>query len=176
MKNRWNLFYMCRTISVFVLMSIIVTSLSGCEPFRKKFVRQKKGDKAKKGFQPILQPEEYPAVVRSSAERYRYHYSMWKVWSKDLEKALRLKENDKRTLNMINEIMVHFEQMKMYIPQSKQADLMRAANDIEKIRSAFDKEPIFRSYSSLRNLLNRSSKFVRSHLSPDDVFGSNEGD
>ena len=56
-----------------VCMGLVLVSLlcGGCEPLRKKFIRQKKQDKEISGTIPILEPIDYPEKIHSSAEDYQ---------------------------------------------------------------------------------------------------------
>ena len=87
-----------RFYSVFLMIflgSFILSSI-GCEPLRKKFVRQKKKDENAQQFIPVLDPIDYPAAVYSAEEGYRKHYSLWRVWHKELMVSLDEQGIDRR--------------------------------------------------------------------------------
>lgn len=80
-----NHVYRVFQIGIVLGISTAMLSVSGCTPLKKKFTRQKKVDKENDPkFIPVLNPVEYEERKVSAEENYKYHYSLWKVWNKDL--------------------------------------------------------------------------------------------
>ena len=57
-----------------VLVSFVL-ALEGCSTLRKKFVRQKKKED-KQEFVPVLDPVDYPDVVKTAGGIYEHHYML----------------------------------------------------------------------------------------------------
>ena len=102
-----------KRIAAAVLALILgMTTLTGCASMRKKFTRVKKGPAKAEDFVPVLQPEVYEKVVESSAQVYRDHYAMEKVYFNDLGDILGRRDGSaKREQYMINQILAHFDGM-----------------------------------------------------------------
>ena len=81
---------------------------SGCTPLRKKFTRKKKEDKEQnQKFIPVLEPVDYPEKIYSSLDRYKHHYSLWKVWEKDLIQTIEEDGSDKRQKYLLSQAVNH---------------------------------------------------------------------
>src|SRR3989344_4966549 len=82
-------------LSVLVVLCVLTVAVGGCTSLRKKFARKKKEKTNEQAFVPVLDPVDYPPPSVSPEERYRYNYSLWKVWYRDLVKNIDGKESGK---------------------------------------------------------------------------------
>src|SRR5262245_48984541 len=96
-----------------VCLAVLSVSLSGCEPLRKKFTRKKKADKKEK-FIPVLEPVDYPPSRVSSLEQYKYHFSLWQVWNKEMGQLADDPNTDKRLDYLYEQIIQELEEMKRW--------------------------------------------------------------
>jgi len=156
-----------------VCVLVLSISLSGCEPLRKKFTRKKKGEK-KEEFLPILDPIDYPASRISAIEKYKYHYSLWQVWSKDLMQMLREPTMDKRKNYLLSQITQQLEEMKRWIPEEHQPKLGEALLAYDKLAKEMEKPEMMRSLSTMESRLRRAESFIKNQLKPAVVFTEEE--
>lgn len=103
---------------VFLLVTL---GSSGCQPLRKKFIRQKKKDQQESEMTPILEPLDYPEKVYSPEDLYKEQYSFWQVWYGDLLIAINDQESQKRQIYNLDKAITHLEEMKrLLIPRQQQ--------------------------------------------------------
>lgn len=159
MKNR---------IFVFCLLVLFVGGLSGCEPLRKKFVRKKKETKQKE-FIPVLQPVDYPARYQTPGEQYQYHYSMSKVWQKDLMTTLDEEASDKRVLYNLNEMITHMEAMEKILTGPKQADIQKWIMTAQNAAKQMEVPEAVRMQARMEKDLDELGKALRAEFSYKDV-------
>ena len=150
---------------VFVLLITMAVN-SGCEPFRKKFVRKKKEEK-KNEFIPVLEPVDYDERVKSAQERYEQHYSLWKVWEKDFLQAIQEKNPiDKQQEYALNQMVVQMQEMAKWITGEKKDYLVRQIQEVKRIQNEYEKPAQLRDAFSLINRMRRIGKAMREGLSP----------
>ncbi len=152
---------------VFVVIAGLLTvtmATSGCETLRKKFVRKKKAADVPE-VEAILDPIDYPEAVKSPEKTYRYHYSLWQVWFKDLSVMVDQNTgNDKKALYNLNQMLAQMEEMKKLVASEKQAPY---AKNIEKINGPlveFRKPSPMRNRSILQSKMSQLEKDVRNNL------------
>ena len=149
-----------------VMVSLVAVSflLSGCETLKRKFTRQKKKDKEQaEEFVPVLEPEEYPEKVYSVADNYKYHYSLWQVWEKELSNAVSEKESNKRQLYMLNQMIIHVDALKKLVSQENLSGLEETLNDLNKLESQIKRPaPMHESFAILKEL-RKLEKKMRDH-------------
>lgn len=142
-------------LSGILILCILSLSSSGCESFRKKFIRKKAAKK--EGRVPVLEPVDYGAHQFSGEERYKYYYNLWKVWEKELAQILEAERttNKKRHIYLIDQILDQMEGMKRWLKKDKQEEFSILVDKFVRIRKEFDKPEPMRS-----NRTNRSSSFL----------------
>ncbi len=128
---------------VYLLMACLL--LSSCEPLRKKFTRQKKGEKAETELAPILEPIDYPKSSYSVPKDYKYHYSLWKVWHGDLLTALQENESQKRQLDILDQMVAQLEEMKKLMVEEKQKGVVQIIASLQRIRNDLAQPTPFRN-------------------------------
>ncbi|HAH21117.1 MAG: hypothetical protein A2Y00_00475 [Omnitrophica WOR_2 bacterium GWF2_43_52] len=70
-------------------LCLLLTTLTGCEAFVRKFTRKPKEIKRE---EPIIEPQVYPETSVSKEQLYMDYYLFWQTWSD--EALLHLNEND----------------------------------------------------------------------------------
>lgn len=123
-----------RTTVGLLLITILLTS-GGCEPLRKKFVRQKKKDQTRKEFIPVLDPIDYPASVQSPADAYRHYFSLWQVWDKELVMRIEEGASDKKISFTFNQLMIQLTELEKLLTGEKKTQMTQfitQLNDIQR--------------------------------------------
>jgi len=148
-----------------VWVCLLSLSLSGCTPLKKKFTRKKKKNQVEE-FIPVLDPVDYPAPVQSAKERYAYHYSLWRIWNRDLLQTFDKKSNDKNQKYLLGQVKVQMEEMRKWITSEKQKELNLLMEDINSIAETFNKPASLRNKFSLKKQLERNAKAMRNKFKP----------
>jgi len=154
------------------MLTILLTSsffFSGCEPLRKKFVRQKKKTQ-KEEFIPVLDPIDYPQTRVSSEDKYAYNFSMWQVWSKDLRHLMIQDTMDKRKKYLAAQIISQLLELKRWTPDEYVSKIDQAILEYEKIQKELEKPEMMRNKSLIDGQLRRIDSFLRNEMDPDIVF------
>lgn len=113
-------------IVVLGIMSLTLT-LSGCDTLKRKFTRKKKAQAEDMDFNPVLEPQEYPAPESNPAENYKQHYALLKVWYQDLWSNLQDKATDKKMAYTLKQIKAQIEIMRTLVTEDKQKELDKLA-------------------------------------------------
>lgn len=151
---------------VFIILYFFLVTSGGCEPLRKKFVRQNKKDKVQQDINPILDPLDYPEPVHSPEGDYKQHYAFWRLWYKDLVDAVMENENDKRQIYLLNEVLSQLEEMRKLITDEKKNQLVKYIEEINKIKQEFDAPGAMRSSLSIKRRLEIKSKKIMDEYNP----------
>ncbi len=153
-------------LGLFVSLCVLTVSVAGCASLQKKFTRKKK-EKTSEAFIPVLDPVDYPPPSVSPEERYRYNYSLWKVWYRDLVKNIDDKESDKSQKYLVGQIIVQLEEMKKWVSEAKQKELSESIGEWNAILAMYEQPAVMRSTMSLKRKVEASAKKVRSQLNPE---------
>ena len=149
--------------------ALIFTSFS-CEPLRKKFVRKKKSvENTSEKFNPVLDPIDYPAVEHSAMERYKLHYSLWKVWYRDLITAIDEEGSDKRQKYLMDQMIVQMEEMDKWIVASKKSELSALISDLRKTEGALDDPAPMRNRSIFKSKIESNAKKLQDGFKPQEL-------
>ena len=152
-----------------VCLSVLLVSVGGCASLRKKFVRQKKKAAQEEEFIPVLDPTDYAPAVVSAEERYAYHYSLWKVWYRDLVENIEHKKSDKKQKYLLGQVVVQLEEMGKRLGEEKRKELNVFIGEWEAIRAFYEKPAPMRSASSLKRKIEASAQKIRQQFNPDAV-------
>ena len=147
-----------------VLIGILVLAIasSGCEPLRKKFIRQKKKDQQDtSGVIPILEPIDYPEPVYSPLKEYQKHYSMWKVWQRELLTGLEQAASAKQELYDLDQILAQLQEMEKLLVADKQAKLSSLTAQFESLKDQLSQQGPFRNTSSIKLKIESLGKTIR---------------
>src|SRR3989338_8949573 len=159
--------YYLSVLSVLVILCVLTVSVGGCASLRKKFTRKKKEKTSEQAFIPVLDPIDYPAPSVSPEERYRYHYSLWKVWQRDLVKNIDNKGSDKNQKYLLGQIIAQLEEMKKWVTEAKQKELSGFIGEWNAILAMYEQPAALRSSVSLKRKVEASAKKIRSRLNPE---------
>jgi len=133
-----------------VLSAILMIGLTGCEPLRKKFVRKKKQDRTKEVI-PVLEPVDYPRDAYSVDSLYRHHYSLWKVWHKDLMVSLTEGDSDKRIIQTLDQLTLQLQSLQALVNVDRKDRLDEFIAQVQGIRKSYDKPAAIRNKVTLKN-------------------------
>ncbi|OGX09063.1 MAG: hypothetical protein A2Z88_08070 [Omnitrophica WOR_2 bacterium GWA2_47_8] len=156
----------------FIFILALAVALSGCEPLRKKFVRQKKKDKTQTTESlPLLEPEDYPETTQSAMSKYRHFYQLWKVWVRDLSAELSQSANEKALQYKFNQILVNLEEMKKLLTEEKQKELTRHLEALRSIQQALDLPRPLRNNQDIARHVEAVSKEIKNNFQFENVKG-----
>ncbi len=153
-------------LSVVAALCVLTVSVGGCASLQRKFTRKKK-EKTSEAFIPVLDPIDYPPPSVSPQERYQYHYSLWKVWQRDLVKNIDNKESDKNQKYLLGQIIIQLEEMKKWVTEAKQKELSEAIGEWNAILAMYERPVALRSTMSLKRKVEASAKKIRNQLNPE---------
>ncbi len=107
---------------LFLLVSAMVITLTGCEAFVRKFTRKSK--KEAPAEEMVLVPEEYKGPNMTREELYRQYFMFWKSWQDELIESLS-RGNHKKQLECVQEAIKNLQQMRglLAADQQKKADI-----------------------------------------------------
>jgi len=148
------------------LLSIFMVTSFGCEPLRKKFTRKKKEDKVSQGFIPVLDPIEYDRKRVSSKEKYAYHFSMWRIWQRELSQVLETDSNDKRQRYLIAQLVIQMEEMDKWVEGATKDRVNEYLGELREINKELDRPAELQNKISIERKLTRISSKVRNNLNP----------
>ena len=158
-----------------VVSGLLIVSLmtSGCVNFRKKFIRQKKKDAEQTNeFIPVLEPEVYPEKVYSPPADYKYHYSLWQVWSKELSTAITNNESQKRQLYMLTQAMTQVDEMQKLVTEDKQKGLNDVLKKLGSLQETLKKPAVMHDNFVIQNQIRGFERTMRENYSFDKVEAS----
>lgn len=167
-RSRESGFYL-RAMAGVVCLSVFVSSVGGCAPIRQKFIRKKKEKSQVEEFIPVLDPIDYPPKIVSAQERYQYHYSLWRVWQRDLVSNIENQESDKRQKYLIGQVIVQLEEMKKWILDDQKAELDPLIHELREISEAYATPAAMRNPSSLKRKLEANARKVRDQFNPEQM-------
>ncbi len=155
-------------LGLFVSLCVLTVSVAGGASLQRKFTRKKK-EKTSEAFVPVLDPVDYPPPSISSEERYRYHYSLWKVWYRDLVQKIDGRESDKTQKYLVGQIIVQLEEMKKWVSEAKQKELFDRIGEWNAILAMYERPAALRSTMTLKRKMDTSAEKVRDQLNPEVV-------
>lgn len=148
---------------VFLILGLFCVSLviTGCEPLRKKFTRQKKSEQ-RLVQEPVLDPIDYPQKVYDALGDYRYRFSLFHVWKKEFIKSIDDQASPKRLRYLMDNMIEQLVSMNRLIVEQKRTDLEQAIKELKGIRSQLDMPPQFYDFPNMRRRVNTITQHVRS--------------
>ena len=155
-----------------LIVILCAVSLAGCGSLRKKFTRTPK-TKAADTFIPVLEPVEYAAAEETPAQVYAQHYSMVKIYFRDLGDMLGARDSsDKRELYVFTQLLSHFDAMVALLDDAgrESAALLRAR--IEDVLKSYDDMRSMRRYDRVRSDVRLIEGDILRRLKPAVVAGS----
>lgn len=162
MKNRISF----RLFSLLVCLCVLTLHSSGCASLRKKFTRTKKDKNNEQAFIPVLDPVDYPPASVVPQERYGYHYSLLKVWQRDLVQNIERRESDKNQKYLIGQILVQLEEMKRWVADAKKQQLSDYISEWNTVLALYDQPAAMRSSFTLKKKVEALGKTMRNEFNP----------
>jgi hypothetical protein len=154
------------TLIALVALTLLV---SGCEPLRKKFVRQKKKDESASQFIPVLDPVDYPDKVASAPELYQHYFSLWQVWNKELLMRVQEQASDKKITFTFNQVLVQLTAMEKLLTGDKQKALNGYISQLDGIQKELEQPEQIRNTSLIERKLERIDGDLREGFRVKDV-------
>lgn len=158
--------------SVFISMSLVggfiffMTTLQGCEPLRKKFTRQKKGEAQEQEYEPILDPIDYPAKVYDPKADYAYRYSLFRVWEKEMVSGTDDRVSSKRLQYLLNNILTQLEEMSKLVVDEKKPGLAKAIKDFQSILATVSQPAQFYNLRDVALEVEQAAKNILNDYKP----------
>ena len=128
----------------------------------------KKKDAGKKDVQVVLDPIDYPRQQVSSEERYRYHYSMWQIWNREIEQNLESPGTGKKQKYVVEQLQAQIFEMKKYLIQNQLDGLDGYLKFLEDLNKEFQKPEMMRSYKTMLREIKREARMMREQYSPNN--------
>jgi hypothetical protein len=148
-----------RAVLSVVLVAFCTVSLTGCASLRKKFTRVKKDKNQTEDFIPVLQPIEYTKIEETPPQVYAQHYSMVKVYFKDLWEVLGKDDSSaKREKYMFTEILAHFDAMTALLTDTKRLEAQKLRARFKLVLAVYDEPDGSRRYDLMTGFLRAIEK------------------
>ncbi len=165
-----NKFFGCRVRGgmIFLLLFIVIAN-SGCETFRKKLSRKKKTDIVDNQATAILDPIEYQAVIKTAAQLYQEHYSLWKVWQSDLENIIEDKTNERKLRYTVGQIREQLGQMQKLLVAASQAKMDEYLQELDRIDDQLENIPEFRNRTVLTSQIRFLGRNIKKNFAPEKI-------
>ncbi len=160
-----------RTAISFVIIFMFVAGLTGCEPLRKKFTRQKKKVQESEEI-PILEPIEYPKTVLTAEALYKKSYGLWKIWHGELSDSIVDSTNRKRQLYFLNQVVSTLSQMQVLLVPELQGGLKDAIAKLAKLQAQIESPVVIRAATSIKTDIDLLEKKIRMEYIFDKVKNS----
>jgi hypothetical protein len=146
-----------------VLIAMFLTT--GCEPLRKKFIREKKKDPAVSQFVPVFEPEVYPVPKESLAEQYDQLYVMWIIWSKEFLKDLSEQASTKRLKSSLEKMQESLLGMdKLLAGGAAKTELAQCRQRLDVVYEQVKEPAPLRNDTIVRRQIVGLEKDLRTHL------------
>jgi len=159
-----------RLFFVFVCSLGVIVMVSGCTPLKKKFTRKKKESDKTEKFIPVLEPIDYEEKVHTTQERYRHHYALWKVWSRDLLQVIERDGSDKRQVYLLAQVLEQINGMSLWIVEEKKEEFNDLMNRWKALSVYYEQAPVIRNVFSLKKTIEQLNKDVRGGFNPEIIF------
>lgn len=159
-----------RAMSILALLGIfsLCVVISGCEPLRKKFVREKKRDKIVRE-EPVLEPIEYPSSPYDAYSDYANRYSLFHVWKKEFISGIDDQETSKRLRYFLDQMIGQLEEMVHLLREEKSLELAKDMQDLYPIRDQLDSLSYLYYLSKMKRKVNSITQSLRSQYNPSSV-------
>ena len=154
-------------LALLVCLGIFAVSFNGCASLHKKFVRKKKEKTQEQAFIPVLDPVDYAPKSVSAEERYRYNYSLWKVWQRDLVQKIDRGESDKTQKYLLGQIIVQLEEMKKWVKDAQKQELSDMITAWRDVLAMYDRPAALRSSFTVKRKVESAAKDVREKFNPE---------
>lgn len=152
------------------LLTTVVVTLNACGSLQKKFTRKKK-DSKKKEVIPVFEPVDYVSLEEAPERRYAFHYSLWKVWQKDLIRGLETREGEKSLQYMLQQNISQLQELQKLLPESKKQTIAEIIKEYQTYKAKFAIHESMRNNFILSMGIERLGKRMRNEFDV-EVFQS----
>ena len=114
-----------------MLLSLIIV-FSGCEGFRKKFVRKRKQKNTQEEM--VIVPRDYNEHPFPPDVLYKQYFVYWKAWNQELVTALHNQSSDKKILSCAEQSYTNLKKMSTYLNDEKVEELKPYLEKTERLR------------------------------------------
>ena len=121
-------------VPVIVLLLVVLAGSSGCESFRKKFVRKKKRQPAEEEM--VISPVDYSKQQLPGDQAYQQYYVYWKSWHGELLAQLQNNANKKKILGCFEQMILNLDRMKNLLANEKKSAQLQTY--IDEIQQNYD--------------------------------------
>lgn len=157
-------------LTVCVLCLAFTVTLTGCEPLKKKFVRQKKKDKQTDDkFIPVLEPEVYEVKEVGPFEDYSQQYLLFNVWISDFGDNFQTMDNDKRLISDLEAALKSINAMQKLSTGTVADAIAKITKQVEYLRGEYDRPAAFRNTSRMSSEVRSIERSLRRELKPELV-------
>ena len=163
-----------RIMMTFAFMLVVTVGLSSCETLKKKFTRHKKENQVQ-DFQPVLEPENYPAPDKNPREIYKQHYDLIKAWYNDLWTGVDEKSYDGPVKYSLKQILDHLEQMKLLLKSEKAQGLNKLESLLSFYQASLDHPRPVRNYAHIQSDLRAFHRILVNQYRYDAIKGDLNG-
>ena len=150
---------------IILVLIFLASSVSGCEPLRKKFIRKKKETQNTEAM-PVLQPIDYPEKVVAPASILEQRYGFWQVWYGEASQDLSDGSTDKRVGYDLSQLAVQLVELQKLFSGPQQKQLLDLAARLERIRTNFRSPAGVRDTSGIVKDLRLLDKDFRKQFRP----------
>jgi hypothetical protein len=120
------------------LSLLLISTLTGCEAFVRKFTRKTK--KSKEAELPVLSPKEYLTSDIPKEERYRRYFVFWKSWQDELITALGSSASYKKRQSCLKEAIKNLAELKPFLFEEKQKELDYYLEKLKQLQQDLSKD------------------------------------
>jgi len=160
-----------KMITSIIVVLVLSVSLSACETLKKKFTRKKKGVQEVQDFQPVLEPQDYPAIENDPVKAYNENYDLVKAWYRDLWTGVEEKNNDRAVQYSIKQVLDHINQMKLLLKADKAKEFDQLTGLLGYYQTFLDQPRSLRNYSRIQSDLRAFDRMLRNHFREDKLKG-----
>ena len=164
-----------RGCALFLCLGILVSCGPGCASLKKKFTRQKK-KQVHEEFVPVLDPIDYAPPVVSAQQEYRQHYSIWKIWQRDLVQNIEADAPEKKQRYLLEQMIAQLREMDKWLLEGKRAELLVLVEELEGVLKSYETPAPLRNMFSVKKKVESNAKKVRAAFDPKVVQDYLAGD
>jgi hypothetical protein len=156
-----------------VAVIFLAGSLTGCASLRKKFTRVKKNKDQKEEFIPVLEPVEYKKVEETPQQVYGGHYTMVKMYFKDLWDVLgKPNGGEKREKYIFTQLLTRLDAMAALLSEEKKAQASDLKERVLHVLMEYDKPSGMRRYDLITGPMHGVERDLYKAFKPDAVAGA----
>ena len=115
----------------------------------------------------MLDPIDYPPPVFDPEREYKLHFSLWKVWHKDLLTVLEERGSQKRQLYILDQLLTQLEELQKLLESTKKEELSKQSQQLQLVKNDLN-AVLINSFAIKKRLLS-IDKDVRNNFNFDKM-------